>query len=203
MKDLSGDRKIEWGFVKEWLPRSGGARLLEIGPSPPNAPLCAYAASLGYSVTGVGLEPVGAVRGLRYLQSDFRRALLLTQFQWVLNISTIEHFGIAGRYGVETDEENADLEGMRRAREVMEPGGIQLLTIPVGKDAIVRGMHRVYGKIRLPHLLHGYHVLRSEFWLKNDDNLWLSGVHSSAALNETPTADPYYYALGAFILRRP
>src|SRR5436189_272371 len=42
--------------------------------------------------------------------------------------------------------------------EMMAPGARQILTCPVGKDAVCAPLHRIYDEQRLPRLLDGYDV---------------------------------------------
>ena len=42
---------------------------------------------------------------------------------------------------------------MARVRSILKPGGLLLLTVPVGPDVLVFNLHRRYGPARLPLLL--------------------------------------------------
>jgi len=44
-------------------------------------------------------------------------------FDLVINWSTVEHVGLAGRYGVTKSRPDGDLEAMARLRDLMKPGG--------------------------------------------------------------------------------
>jgi hypothetical protein len=97
---------------------------------------------------------------LRYLQpSDLSRVVALDRerFDVVISISSIEHDGL-GRYGDPLDA-NADLHSMRATASLLSPGGIIILSVPVGRDKLVWNAHRVYGRIRLPRLIEGYEVV--------------------------------------------
>ena len=198
MKDLSGDRQIEWGYAKKILPR-GNLRLLEVGPIAPNAPLSRMAVDRGYDVTAIGLDPIRKMRGVEFIRGDLRRYLPDKKFDWVLNISTIEHFGLAGRYGVEISEPDADLEGMRHLLRITSQSAMQILTVPVGKDEVFSPMHRVYGD-RLKRLLWGWEIAHSVGYIKLDKE-W-TPVPIEIALNEKPTKDPWYYGIGCFLLMK-
>ena len=119
----------------------------------------------------------------------------------------MEHVGLVGRYGVIESRPNGDLEAMARLKELLKPGGPMLLTIPVGQDAVFAPLHRVYGKERLPRLLHGYIVEKEVFWVKDSENRWVH-CERDRALNFEVSAgswDPLQnvYALGGFVLQRP
>lgn len=197
---LKGDRKIEWGYVKQRLPEGEGF-LLDIGPAPANPKPARVAVSLGYNVVAVGLEkPEYVHQQFTFLHGDFLDVYIPWTFDWVLNISTIEHFGLAGRYGVVESNPDADLLGMRRARVLMKPDAKMLLTIPVGLDNVMSFRHRVYGERRLPRLLQGYEILEEMYWAKFENENAFVLTDKKIALSTVPTLDPSYYALGAYTL---
>lgn len=76
-----------------------------------------------------------------------------------LSISSFEHDGL-GRYGDPLDPEG-DLKAMRAAKQVIRPGGLLFLAVPLGKDAVTWNAHRVYGLVRLSLLLEGYRTVAS------------------------------------------
>ena len=80
-------------------------------------------------------------------------------FDTVISISSFEHDGL-GRYG---DPLNpyGDLRAMKEAREMLCPGRLLFLAVPVGMDALVWNAHRVYGPVRLPMLLQNWSVVKS------------------------------------------
>jgi hypothetical protein len=126
------------------------------------------------------------------------------QFDLVINCSSVEHVGLVGRYSVSEARPDGDLEAMGRLRELMRPGGIQLLSIPLGRDSVFRPWHRVYGEDRLPALLKGYEIMHAEFWQKSQDYGWTicgreEALHFDSAWDDWRKI----YALGCFVLRRP
>ncbi|OHB70915.1 MAG: hypothetical protein A2W17_04020 [Planctomycetes bacterium RBG_16_41_13] len=95
---------------------------------------------------------------------------------------------------------------MSKLRDLMKPGGIMLLTIPVGRDAVYDPLHRVYGMKRLFHLLDGYAIEKEAFWIKDRENRWVI-CNKETALNFKTSAGSWnplqnIYALGCFVLRK-
>jgi len=199
--NLLGDRDIEWSWVASQIP-FGPGEALDFGPG--GSHLGLIAAQRGFNVTAVDLEPVQwpyIHPQLRFIQGDILKPPLPAQhFNLVINCSTVEHVGLAGRYGVIEDRFGGDLEVMVLLRSLMKLGAIMLLTIPVGRDAIFAPLHRVYGRERLPALLDGYIVEREDYWVKNDQNDWVL-TDKQDALARKP--QERLYALGCFRLKRP
>ena len=52
-----------------------------------------------------------------------------------------------------------DLEAMAEMERVVVDGGLLLLAVPVGAEALIWNAHRVYGRKRLAMLLHRWRVL--------------------------------------------
>ena len=68
-----------------------------------------------------------------------------------------------GRYGEPIDPEG-DINSMKKVLDLIKPGGILFLTVPIGPDAIIFNLHRRYGPIRLPLLIEGYEVIDRFAW---------------------------------------
>ena len=199
-RDLVGDRDVEWSWVASHVP-AGPGEALDFGPG--GSHLGLVAAHRGFRVTALDLQPVNwpyMHPGLRFVQGD-----LLTLpfpkdlFDLVINCSTVEHVGLAGRYGVSEPRPDGDLEAMAYLRTLMKPGATMLLTVPVGRDAVVGALHRVYGPQRLERLLAGYVIEEQQFWSKNPQNAW-TPVDRRDALVVDPGAQTY--GLGCLVLVR-
>lgn len=201
---LAGDRSIEYGYVYKHLPRGQGTAF-EFGPAPLTARMSLFAIKQGYSVTAVGLEQIQRQHpNLTFIQGDLLTTEVKGEFDWILNISTVEHCGLAGRYGVTVSDADADLKAMWILKSLMKPQGKMLLTIPIGLDAVVGHWHRVYGRERLPKLLSGYEILHQVYWAKSNGVDKFKPVEGVIALGVKSVQSPpkhNYYALGTFTLR--
>ena len=71
--------------------------------------------------------------------------------------SSIEHSGL-GRYGDFLDPEG-DLVTMDLVKNMVKPGGLFFLQIPVGADALLWNATRIYGPARLLLLLAGWELV--------------------------------------------
>lgn len=198
--DLKGDRGIEWSWVSANIP-DGPGFALDFGPGGSN--LSTIAAMKGFHVVGVDMLDVERpylLPNLQFVKGDLNDLPLPSEhFDLIINCSTVEHSGISGRYNIEKDEEDADLRAMKKLHSLMRRDGLQLLTIPVGRDAVWRPLHRVYGKERLPRLLEGYTVINERIWTKDRYNRWVL-TELDEALDRHTRAQ--VYGLGCFKLKR-
>lgn len=205
--DLSGDREIEWTFIATQMPHGPG-EALDFGCGHGNLSL--LAAAHGFKVLALDLQPYVFSwnhSDVRFVQGDLLKLdLPKGRFDLIINCSSVEHVGLAGRFGATESASDGDLQAMRRLRDLMKPGARMLLTIPCGRDAVFAPLHRVYGGKRLPLLLDGYFVEHQVFWVKEPDNRWVSceleralSFHASADFNKPARCS---YALGCFVLSK-
>jgi len=198
--NLAGDREIEWSWVAANMPQGPGA-VLDFGSG--DSYLGLIAAQRDYDVMTIDLGKVEwpyLHPALRFMQGDLLTLdLPKSHFDLIINCSTVEHVGLAGRYGVTQNRADGDLSAMQRLRDVMKPDGIMLLTVPVGRDAVFPPLHRVYGEQRLPQLLRGYTAVKEKYMVKDDRNRWVF-AEKNTALTRTPLER--CYGLGCFVLRR-
>jgi hypothetical protein len=89
------------------------------------------------------------------------------RFDVVLSISSVEHDGL-GRYG-DPINPTADLEFMETVgRKLLKKEGVMILAMPVGRDCLYWNAHRVYGDLRLPFLLRGWHIIEAFGFTEKD-----------------------------------
>jgi len=196
--NLSGDRAIEYSWIAAHLP-SGPGQALELGNGKSYLGLAAV--RRGFEVVALDLIPVAwsyLHPRLHFVQQDIFEAQIEPEsLDLVINCSTIEHIGL-GRYGDSVDADG-DLKAMELLHDALKPGGVMLLTIPVGRDAIHKPYHRVYGMERLPLLLDSLALTNSEFWVKNEENRWIQTDELTAMQS---TSSQHCYGLGCFMLKR-
>lgn len=197
--NLEGDRHVEYSFVSNFMPRGPG-QALDVGCG--EGWLGLLAARAGFSVTAVDLTPrrsPTAHQGLTHVAGDLFGILdhLRAPLDLVIACSTIEHFGLTGRYGPEKGMDD-DLRAMSLLRAHIANHGRLLLTVPVGQDDVVMPWHRIYGVVRLPRLLDGYQLEVEEFWTKEATNIWAQCSRERALRTR---ASRRFYALGLFLLR--
>jgi SAM-dependent methyltransferase len=196
-RTLTGDREIEWTWTLGHV-RRGPGRVLDFGSG--NGMMALGTAFAGNDVVAVDLEPEQYLfqpDGIEYVQGDFNVLdFEPSSFDQILNCSSIEHVGLAGRYGA-ADDLDGDLRAMEKMARILEPAGDMVLTIPVGLDAVHAPLHRIYGNERLPRLLEHWEVREESYWAKPNGPRF-EPVTRDEALAEAGSAS--YYALGLFVV---
>jgi hypothetical protein len=197
---LAGDRWIEWSFCMARL-AEGPGRTLDFGADVGFLSLAAV--QRGHEVVALdrlAVAPAFHHERIEFLQADILdRPLRDQKFDQILNCSSVEHVGLAGRYG-STDRADGDLEAMTIMREALTPEGRMVMTVPVGQDLVCSPLHRIYGVNRLPRLLAGYAVEEQQFWQKGPGRSIWEETDRETALATQGSAS--FYALGLFVLTR-
>lgn len=207
--NLMGDREIEYSFAARHIPKAGD-KALDFGAAGSYIPLVlARAFNEVVAMDRLKTQFLWSHPKIKEVQADILDDNLsyAEYFDVITNISSVEHVGLAGRYGTTTHTPDGDLIAMKKLRGWLKPDGIHILTIPVGKDSVCMPFHRIYGSKRLPLLLDGYKVVHEEYWAKpSKDNKW-HPVEKEYALNYE--ANPGnkrtgcdVYALGCFVLHK-
>lgn len=207
--NLLGDRHIENSFIISRIDGHAG-RALDFGCS--GSYMGLYAAMKGYEVTGIDLNSEGMPwihKNFKYIEGDFLQTDFdINTFDLIINCSAVEHVGLSGRYGVNESADSGDIDAMNKMLKVLKPGGMMLLTIPVGKDSVFPPYCRVYGEKRLPKLLDGYRITEEIFYTKKEElgNKWII-TSKEDALASTPymrSVNPgkNFCSLGCFALKK-
>lgn len=196
--DLTGDRWVEWSFCMARLANGPGATLdfgADIGF------LSLAAAQRGHTVVALDREPSALNYDhpqIEHVRADvLDRPIADRRFDQIINCSSVEHVGLAGRYG-STERPDGDIDAMRVLAGMLAPGGRMLLTIPVGRDGIHAPLHRIYGEERLPRLIEPFATNEEQFWRKDPaTRRWRqTDRHEALAVEGSES----FYALGLFVL---
>jgi hypothetical protein len=197
---LIGDRWIEWSFCLARLAGPPGTTLdfgADVGF------LSLAAAQREHDVVALDrMPPAVEYRHPRVVpvQGDILdRPLEGRRFDQIINCSSVEHVGLAGRYGSFADP-SGDLKAMAIMRDLLVADGRMIMTIPVGRDLVCAPLHRIYGHERLPRLLEGYSVLEAQYWRRDPSAAAWIEVDKDDALRTD--GSEWFYALGLLVLGR-
>jgi len=143
--NIRGERNVEWAFLSTEMP-NGPGEAIEFGCEEGYMSLlAATAASTSSPTTSKSKTSVGNTLVFEFRQGDFLKLNLpRNHFDLAINCSSVEHVGVAGRYGIEVNEEAGDIEVMQRLVDILKPGGLLLMTAPCGRGccngAMVQGV---------------------------------------------------------------
>ena len=94
---------------------------------------------------------------VRVQDLSVEREDLQPEFDLVTCLSTIEHIGL-GRYGDPLDP-LSDIKLANNIKKIVRPGGIVLMSFPVGIGCVFYNLHRIYSPYRINKLLEGYELI--------------------------------------------
>ncbi len=147
-----------------------GSQILDLGGG--ESTVAFSLASLGHHVTVI--EPQGypfTHPNLTVFDRPFEDFDRTGDFDAVIALSAIEHFGIGAYRGNPEAAETADLDTMRLLREVLKPDGLLVLTTPYG-PAAVSELERIYDLGRLQRLLDGWTIGHVNIARQDDRCTW-------------------------------
>jgi SAM-dependent methyltransferase len=196
-RTLVGERDVEWAWTLAHVHRGPG-RVLDFGSG--NGLLALGASFAGNDTVAIDLEHEQYLFGghsIEYVQGDFAEIDFEPgSFDQIINCSSIEHVGLAGRYG-SADHPDGDLDAMAKLAGLLKPDGDMVLSIPLGVDGVYPPWHRVYGEGRLPLLLEHWTVREESYWAKTLSERY-EPVSLEQALADQGSAA--YYALGLYVV---
>ncbi len=140
------------------------------------------------------------VKGINQVLGDIRNTEFEDNtFDYITCISTLEHIGVEGRYGVKKDSKG-DLKAMKEIYRILKPGGRLLVTIPYGAEDVLP-INKLYNRERTQKLFEGYKLV-SEKYLKYNKKykLWLN-VREKEAVDTIWQRDKWY-SIGLFVLEK-
>lgn len=206
--NIYGERNVEWSFLSTEMP-SGPGEAIEFGCE--QGYMSLLAAQKGFHVIANDLQEqffTWQHPAVQFRQGDFLKLdLPRNHFDLAINCSSVEHVGVAGRYGITVEESEGDIAVMNHLAEILKPGGLLLMTAPCGQDAVMPPWCRVYGPARLPRLFSPFRLIKESYWTKDAANRWTMSSREGALAYppKHDPSDPYgcAYALGCFVLTKP
>jgi SAM-dependent methyltransferase len=122
-------------------------------------------------------------------------------FDSVIVISTLEHIGVAGRYGISVANETGDFQAMSEIFRVLKPGGKVLVTVPYGMGKSLP-LNRLYDAERTKKLFTNFEITQSQYFIFHPEyELWLEADEEKASKNNWDNNQ--WYALACFCANKP
>ncbi len=143
-KDRLTTRVIEYSFAIQKLGSSQGGKLLDIGCTSRWNLLPATLVGLGWEVYGIDIRELKFRHpNFHFVCEDIRNTSFPDNFfDCVCAISTIEHIGLSGRFGVAKEDPKGDVKAIKEVERIIRPGGTFLVTV----QKILKGMLKLSRK---------------------------------------------------------
>jgi len=198
------ERFYEYAFVMEQILKYGvkGREVVDIGSA--MTVLAAVISKLGNKVTCLDFQKWKVVmRDVEYVSGDIMKVdqILKNDFYDLgVCVSTIEHVGM-GRWK-DPEDVNGDIKGMIAIRKIIRPGGLLILTTPVGVAEVSFPAHRIYNQARLSKIFEGFTIKEEQYYrLSPESPLEFVPCNKETAFNlgiKTPTN----YNIACYLLEK-
>ena len=169
------ERMLEYAYIGEKLATAPAGRALDVGCTARLNSIPAFLTGLGWEVWGIDTREYKFRHpGFHMVVGDIRNTEFPDSFfDVVCAVSTIEHIGFAGRYGVDREDTEGDSHAINEIARVLRPGGTLLCTIPYSsRPRVIKPMQRVYDPPGLDRLFQEWRV-KSERWChRNSEGYW-------------------------------
>jgi SAM-dependent methyltransferase len=187
-RGLLNSRLIEYPFVLERLVPLSPGTVLDVGCADGANFLAPTLATLGWKVYGIDTRSFKLTHpNFHFVIGDIRAAEFPDDFfDCAYAVSTLEHVGLAGRYGVRRDDGDGDLRAVKEIRRVLKPGGIFLFTVPYGLGGVIRPFERVYSRARLQELVDNWAVRYVAYHYLDQEGAWHEIPEELASRTKTP-----------------
>jgi len=185
---LLNSRIIEYPYVLERLHGQEPGRALDVGATDTSNFLAPSLVAMGWEVWGIDVRPFALeLAGFHTVVDDIRATPFADGFfDVVYCVSTIEHVGLSGRYGVRVEDPDGDITAACEIRRIVRAGGRFILTIPYGVGGIVKPPERIYDRARLDRLTEGWETVHRRFHHLDEEGRWHEVDEAEAARARTP-----------------
>ncbi|MBP9863845.1 class I SAM-dependent methyltransferase [Patescibacteria group bacterium] len=193
------DRFLEYPWMIEHIPQRT-QHLLDVGST--IAPMLRDLLPQTINISAIDFsdrkQPCSAIQ---YVHGDIRQTSFHdTTFDCITCISTLEHIGVAGRYGCDNDPDG-DLKAMVEMHRILQPNGTLLLTVPYGIRDVLP-INKLYTEARLQALFENRFTVTSITYKKFSTKwkYWFSVSEQEAA--KTDMLQDRWYAIALIELQR-
>jgi len=168
-------RLIEYPFIFKEMTQLRNGRVLDVGCTDGGNFLSPTLATLGWDVFGIDIRPwIYTHTNFQFQTGDIAEGTDFPEdfFDVVIAVSSIEHFGLAQRYGIKEQNLAADQEAVDEISRILKPDGIFLLTVPYGKGGIIQPAERIYNNETLGALISGWIIAEQTFFHLSGTGKW-------------------------------
>ena len=168
-------RMIEYSFVIRKLASLEKGKVLDVGCTARLNFLPAALASIGWEVYGVDMRQFKfRFPNFHFVLGDITNTDFPDNFfDAVCAVSTLEHIGLSGRYGISTHDPEGDVKALREMRRILRGGGRLLVTLPCGKEKRQTTLNRVYSRDSLEKLFSKWEIKDKVFYTQDNEGFWV------------------------------
>jgi len=175
-------RIIEYAFVIQKLSQLPKGKLLDVGCTARLNHIPATMTALGWEVWGLDLREFKFRHpNFNFVSEDITNTTFKDGFfDAICAISTLEHLGLSGRYGVTEEDLNKDTKAIREISRILRPGGTLVCTMPFARKArVIKPLQKVYDKTNLEDLFVNWVVNDMIYYELGNDGYWVQLAHGS------------------------
>ena len=175
---LPDGRMIEYSFIIGKLASLAKGRLLDVGCVARLNPVPATLASIGWEVYGIDLRQFKfRFPNFHFVLGDITKTDFPDNFfDAVSVVSTLEHIGLRGRYGISKGDPEGDAQAVREIRRILRGGGRLLVTLPYGKEKRQTTLNRVYNHDSLEELFFNWEIKEKVLYSQDSEGVWIPVV---------------------------
>ena len=193
------ERTIEYSWIAKNISEIKNCYVLDVGAKEglPSTDLLLNNKNIVYTIDINTSEVNQPNENLILKKGDIRATPFENNFfDAVIAVSTLEHVGISGRYGIAESDEEGDFKAMAEIFRILKPGGCVFITVPYGVGRSLP-LNRLYSSDRITKLFEKFIVTKNDFFTFNTTyNMWFEVPEPTAKENNWDY-DPWY-SLGCF-----
>lgn len=193
------ERSIEYPWIAKNIADIKNCRVLDVGAKEglPSTDILLNNLNSVYAIDINASQITPTTNNVIIKKGDIRSTPFENNFfDAVVVISTLEHVGVSGRYGIEQPDDTGDYKAMAEIFRILKPGGKVLITVPYGEGKSLP-LNRLYNDTRIDELLENFTVNNKEYFrYLSQYEMWFEVSEPIAAENNWDV-EPWY-ALGCF-----
>ena len=164
----------EYSYVLNKLISLPKGKVLDVGCTARMNYVPAVLASLGWEVWGIDFREFKYRHpNFHLILEDIRQTSFADNyFDAVYAVSTLEHIGLSGRYGLSKEDIDGDRKAVQEIFRITRNKGTFLCTVPWGKSKIIKPLQRVYDKKGLERLFDNFQKAEVLYYTQKGDGYW-------------------------------
>ncbi len=169
------ERIVEYPFVLSKLKGYKVGKVLDVGCVDSRNVIPFMLASLSWQVYGLDIQEFGFKHPkFTFVCEDIAKGTHFADdfFDCVYSISTLEHIGIKGSFGINEDDIQGDKKAVKEISRILRAGGTFLVTLPFGKERRIRS--RRYDETMLSKLISGWQILDEVYYIHDSERGWIT-----------------------------